>query len=389
MKKILLLRKFKKSSLKNITTDRFYFCISGNFLDNESKISNAILNLNITNEPIVILNSDIFPDKSYPKVSNSFNMDFSRYSDLFNKENSINPPLQHFNRIHNDIDETESINYYENSLPYDNNDLNLFFPTNLIRSQNNQNNNIFDSDYISDDDEQDFNTNHRYQNEEFLDTNRRYTAQELLDHVLIEEFEGSEPLNESEYQESDLFGHFIGRMNRTRESDEIIRENNYLDNLIQPNTDSLQRAMNIVYDNPDSENMGIYEFGLLMYQTLTGISETENNQIEQNNHNLNIHNFLNYNLDQNQDNQNMQNIPQDRNTYNNLANPLVSIERERNNLNQQIIESLNLNINLTEADNQAISRLVEAGYDRATVIQVYEACDKNEDAALNLLVSMG
>ncbi|KAK8898247.1 UV excision repair protein rad23 [Tritrichomonas musculus] len=85
----------------------------------------------------------------------------------------------------------------------------------------------------------------------------------------------------------------------------------------------------------------------------------------------------------------MQNMPQTINAQDNFDNSLIGIERERNNLNQQIFESLNLNINLTEADNLAISRLVEAGYDRVMALQVYVTCDKNEEAAMNLLVSMG
>lgn len=42
-------------------------------------------------------------------------------------------------------------------------------------------------------------------------------------------------------------------------------------------------------------------------------------------------------------------------------------------------------IQITEAENQAITRLCELGFDRNLVIQVYFACDKNEEMAANLL----
>ena len=65
------------------------------------------------------------------------------------------------------------------------------------------------------------------------------------------------------------------------------------------------------------------------------------------------------------------------------------LDRMQTELNRQIIEGLNLNVNLTEEDNQAISRLSRAGFDRATVIQVYYACDRDEETAMNLMVAMG
>lgn len=42
-------------------------------------------------------------------------------------------------------------------------------------------------------------------------------------------------------------------------------------------------------------------------------------------------------------------------------------------------------IQITEDENQAITRLCELGFDRNLVIQVYFACDKNEEMAANLL----
>lgn len=59
------------------------------------------------------------------------------------------------------------------------------------------------------------------------------------------------------------------------------------------------------------------------------------------------------------------------------------------NANNQNILGFNRNINFSEQDNQTIMRLIQAGFDSETVIQVYEACDRNEEEALNLLISMG
>jgi UV excision repair protein RAD23 len=42
-------------------------------------------------------------------------------------------------------------------------------------------------------------------------------------------------------------------------------------------------------------------------------------------------------------------------------------------------------IQITEEENEAITRLCELGFDRNLVIQVYFACDKNEEMAANLL----
>jgi UV excision repair protein RAD23 len=40
---------------------------------------------------------------------------------------------------------------------------------------------------------------------------------------------------------------------------------------------------------------------------------------------------------------------------------------------------------ISEADESAINRLMELGFDRGTVVQVYFACDKNEELAANVL----
>ncbi|GMM37410.1 Rad23 protein [Saccharomycopsis crataegensis] len=48
-------------------------------------------------------------------------------------------------------------------------------------------------------------------------------------------------------------------------------------------------------------------------------------------------------------------------------------------------EEGSIQIEISERDQEAINRLCELGFDRNTVIQVYFACDKNEEAAADLL----
>lgn len=62
--------------------------------------------------------------------------------------------------------------------------------------------------------------------------------------------------------------------------------------------------------------------------------------------------------------------------------------RNESEINMQILESLNINIEFTEEDNQSIMRLVSAGHDRANAIQIFAICDKNEEMAINLLSTM-
>ena len=47
-----------------------------------------------------------------------------------------------------------------------------------------------------------------------------------------------------------------------------------------------------------------------------------------------------------------------------------------------------LNIDLSPEDQQAIQRICRIGFDRLTAIQVYVACDRNEDNAINCLISL-
>lgn len=55
-------------------------------------------------------------------------------------------------------------------------------------------------------------------------------------------------------------------------------------------------------------------------------------------------------------------------------------------INQSNINLSDINIDLSDEDILAISRLMHAGYDRATAIQVYLAFDRNEAEALRFLL---
>jgi hypothetical protein len=47
-----------------------------------------------------------------------------------------------------------------------------------------------------------------------------------------------------------------------------------------------------------------------------------------------------------------------------------------------------LNIRVSPEDDAVIGRLMQVGIDRATVLQVYEVCEHDEDATMNCLLSM-
>lgn len=67
---------------------------------------------------------------------------------------------------------------------------------------------------------------------------------------------------------------------------------------------------------------------------------------------------------------------------------LVHIFRQRE-ITEEQNQLRQFNIELTPQDEEAINRLTRIGYDRLTVIQVYMACDKDEEMTTNCLISMG
>ena len=58
--------------------------------------------------------------------------------------------------------------------------------------------------------------------------------------------------------------------------------------------------------------------------------------------------------------------------------------------NMDIGESANgINIEMTEKDEESVQRLIELGFDKSLVTQVYFACNKDEQITANYLFDMG
>lgn len=274
----------------NFHTDRCYFCRSGKILDNKS-ISKEIFNSGTLNNPIVVFNTQMFPDKSFPYVDNSFNIDFSRYSqystnsDLMHQEDQITDNLQ-----------GASFNYE--------NDQNMEYPTPLhiaagyFGDEGNLNNmnNLY---YGYDDD--------RYHRNQYVIN--AISQMENIDFGSIFNFDNPVIRFPSDNEIRQFYMQYEG-MNTNMQNDQVQQTIQYNDlNLLQPSQQSDQ-------------------------------------------------------------------------------NELVQNDQLRQNLNRNA-ENLNAQLNLTDADNQAISRLVRAGFEWETVMQAYIACEKNEEDAMNLLIAMG
>lgn len=70
-----------------------------------------------------------------------------------------------------------------------------------------------------------------------------------------------------------------------------------------------------------------------------------------------------------------------------IPTPINPAESGTTNTEEGEGQAGSYNIHLTEQDEQAISRLCELGFERSLVIQVYFACDKNEEVTANMLFS--
>lgn len=97
------------------------------FIQCEKVLDNSSETLNTYNNVIVAINNQIFPEKSFPKYNNSFQINFSRYSDTF---------IQYETNI-------SSYNITQSSEEYDSflDENQIFSDRNLHSSQINQNDN--------------------------------------------------------------------------------------------------------------------------------------------------------------------------------------------------------------------------------------------------------
>lgn len=329
----------------NFDSSRCYFCRSGKILKNE-KISKEALAQGASDIPIIIFDSKTFPDKSFPKVDNAFQWSLSRYDDRFSMSRS---KMQ--NRI--DLSEDDFAAQVEHLL-----NQGIIPPTgifsrilNMARLHNNQN--TVDIQSGSDDEDEAEPNSNRNSNQPTI--SGPYGIDDFPPGTY---FVGSNP--------NDDFQPFFlppEVMDRTFNPPE--RE--FMFNAFNPDLEQQEEEQQFEQQNePIPEQLDDQPQEQLINQQL----------LEEQNHN------------------HIDGIPipalEDDDEFPGNGIPFTfNFGRRQDDLNQQIIEGLNLNITLSQADNQAISRLARAGYDRATVIQVYEACDRNEEAAMNLLVSMG
>lgn len=374
----------------NYNTDRCYFCRSKKILDNES-ISKEIFTSETQNNPIIIFNSLNYPDKSYPKVDNTFNLIFSRYYESYYDQNKNSSIFQRYNisRDNNGQAILQILDLVErgNISPDEISQFGL--PLNPVQSDSRQDIYFSDSD---EEEEEEINDNPRPYDIEFpngnrliaIDVNNSGDFQPISDFIYADQFQPEidnnyyeENMFDDNYDEPPMFN-FMDDQDAPQPDVEPNNHRNlmqFFGQLIgQAAANHIDGQMPFIQQFHDVENTEDQD-----QQQYEDIEEEENqneNQQQQ---------------DADQDGQNDRPPPPQMNQdqQNPWERPLFGFARNHADQNRQIIESLNLNINLTEVDNQAIERLVQAGYDRTMVIQVYEACDRNEENALNLLVSMG
>lgn len=351
-------------------TDRCYFCQYGKILGSE-KIPQETFAQGTADNTIIIFNSQAFPDKSYPKVDNAFNFSFSRYSENYinalprvNKNQLNGLPAHLISALPPNIPLPEILRL---GIIPDRAGQHLFrFVGNHNQSPNrnsattpNRNNSE------SDEEELDRSSN--------SPIHRRTTA-----------FRESSirPIRMSNFRDPNLiqadFDDFDDEnpIEDLNNNDPINNTNTIIITERQPN----RIVRRIILRNPSQQQ----EEQLLQIRQIQQARQIQ--QIQQ--------------AQQMQQTQPPPPVPPAQHEQQNRpANAAAAVQnqnsryadliRRESELNQQIIEGLHLNIRLNEEENRVISRLSRAGYDRATVIQVYEACDRNEEAAMNLLVSMG
>lgn len=397
----------------NYNTSQCYFCRSGKILDNRC-LQKEIFDEKTLDNPIIIFNNLRFPDKSYPKVDNIYNFHFSRYYDNFININTANSQNQdpidsntRYQSLHDrllDLMSQEFVGQEEFGS----------FITNYDQLGNNPDINISDSD--SDDDEQTErteqtnDTNNHFDSiyttpNDFLDMQPRYENNDgiyvgngISFHRPLYTTETNFSLNNEETDRlmADIFSmgvtdfHFSRYYdfleNTRNEGNQNDQQNTQID---QPNqaqrnnqADQQNNERNQRRDLADIFSIG--QNGLFLGDTRNDGDQNDRQNTQNDQPNQAQRNNQNEIQNQQENRQNLHPPPPNQNQI-----PLFNLLNDQSILNQQIIESLNLDINLNEVDNQAISRLVQIGYDRATVIQVYCACDRNEEAAMNVLISMG
>ncbi|KAK8838482.1 UV excision repair protein rad23 [Tritrichomonas musculus] len=271
---------------------------------------------------IIIFNSNLYPDKSFPKVDNAFNLNFSRYSENYIKSNiNISKKL--------DSDQSNTLHHLYN--------LGILPPEieSTIRDNNNLSNddNSFQSE--SDDEDREVNDINNQQDSGHQSNIDTSIFREIYIPSFVEDIQIDPP---SSREIRDLRLSRIEFMNALRNH---VRPTNHSTYFVPEPT----AQITLLYNGYDLDN-----------------------------------------------DQPLPPPPQPAN-QNHVPARIFTAQHGpsrtgQSDLDQQIIESLNMNIELSENDHQIISRLCQSGYDRAMVIQAYEACDRNEDQTMSLLLAL-
>lgn len=384
----------------NYNTDKCYFCRLGKILTKE-KIPKETFSQQNPDIPIVIFNYQNYPDKSFPKVDDAFRLNFSRYDDFF-----INKKYSNSKISESDLSQIiSSSNPLETLLSLGLLPSNMdISPMNLIlRSRNRRQDSSNQLNSESDDDDAEAITESpsspRITTEIRINRNPNITDDGFINYTpdINDDFQNAPRIIRMDTRNGQEINipmdnlPFLFDGPAEFDNEPIFEDNMEMDlgmmdiippepELFEPEETAMQDQLSQPLMQPNTQ-----EPPPPPEQPPAPVqppAPERNEQENQENGNQRFWQEVEVNRRPNDDNHLRPN-------RNGLAAIFANAERRQNEINQQIIEGLNLNITLNENDNQAISRLCQAGYDRATVIQVYEACDRNEESAMNLLVAMG
>lgn len=388
----ITIQKIRQKLLKdyNFNTVRCYFCRCGELLDDETSFKESSL----LETPIIVFNHQKYPDKSYPKVDNALQLNLTRYSDnyLANNSNSasltrspieiseMNHPMPSTIRNFITFISRESADYSR---------LHRYILNN--HPSNNYTNTNFSSSEDEDEDE------HISPNIPNIPYNEASINANSTNNDII--------FNDREISTSNFFDVYFD--NYSIFTDDVMHFELNIQNTppIQPisNIHRIQRSLRLPHQQmhinrpltrlqqqPEENRTGsIADIPRQRFRNEIPLEgEIQNGQSLQipANRPIRHQRVANRRIPSNRS-VNIQNRrPQGQISASN--NQQANLNQRENELNRQIIEALNLNIELSEDDSRSVSRLVGAGYDRANVIQVYMACDRNEEDAMNLLISI-
>lgn len=354
-----------------LNTNSFYFCANSQVLPREAHLSPDFFK----GEPqIIMYDSVTYPDKSYPRVDNAFNFNFSRYSDSFVQTKARAGDINHTipEALLQQIEESGNDPFLLNVLQ-------------LLASRNNAdlimgNQPLSDSNYTSEDDT------------EIINEENENNRNDGNEDDLPEEDDGSQQRFEFNiYQDGNEInnapiGRFLtriasGNQNENNTDDEENNQTYYSDDDIPymfayqpPNQGEIENDdRNDTFNENEEEDGGDGNEEQLpadepQFQFINEDGTVANADLNQLFNLAGMIRNPNIAANGNEDGEE----PQEGN--------------ENRNENQRIE---GLDVELTPADQAVIRRLVNAGFDQMTAIQVYIACDRNEEDAFNVLVSMG